>query len=73
VAAHVEICETRETRANSVIQVPEKPEEVPDTPENRLKKELIDALKRDYGGVVLRGDVPRENLIPRGGGLLGWG
>ena len=38
-----------------------------------MKKELIEGLMRNFTGSVLRSDVPVENLIPRGEGLLGWG
>ena len=34
---------------------------------------MTEGLLRDFTGSVLRSDVPVENLIPRGEGMLGWG
>ncbi len=59
---------------NSVIQVPELERNAKDdTSESRLKKELTEGLLRNFSGTVLRSDAPKENLIPRGEELLGWG
>ncbi len=73
IATHLKNIET-EIMVHSVIQIPElESEPEVDTPESKLKKELIEGLMRDFTGSVLRSDVPVENLIPRGEGLLGWG
>ena len=44
-----------------VITVPEG-----QTSDDRKVKELIEAIRRDFDGTVLRDNVPPENLIPRG-------
>ena len=73
IATHLKNME-KEVMVHSVIQIPDlESEPEVDTPESKLKKELIEGLMRDFTGSVLQPDVPVENLIPRGEGLLGWG
>ncbi len=53
--------EDENLRGNSVILPP------PEDPEPDPKvTELIEAIHRDYDGSVLRTDVPKKNIIPRG-------
>lgn len=51
-------------RVGSLILVPEEGEAPSE--EEKLVRELVEGIERDYGGAVLREDVPPENIIPRG-------